>query len=207
MSNVYNNTKNELDRLINVMRIDTINIKKLREEFENRLQSEEIERIRLNNILKINEKEIESLRKDAYGVGDNQNNNKNSKQNNNINKNIIINNKNSSKKKNFEIDNLNDIILELEIKISNIKKKIANTDEENDKLRNILRFKGQKDEIDKNNFRDLYNLLEYTTKNRKKELNKINEQNFIINNLMKNKNIIKIRNKLAKSLSLRKVNI
>ena len=97
--------------------------------------------------------------------------------------------------------------MELEIKISNIKKKIANTDEENDKLRNILRFKGQKDEIDKNNFRDLYNLLEYTTKNRKKELNKINEQNFIINNLMKNKNIIKIRNKLAKSLSLRKVNI
>ena len=207
LSNVYNNTKNELDRLINVMRIDTINIKKLREEFENRLQSEKIERIRLNNILKINEKEIESLRKDAYGVGDNQNNNKNSKQNNNINKNIIINNKNSSKKKNFEIDNLNDIILELEIKISNIKKKIANTDEENDKLRNILRFKGQKDEIDKNNFRDLYNLLEYTTKNRKKELNKINEQNFIINNLMKNKNIIKIRNKLAKSLSIRKVNI
>lgn len=206
LNNVYKNTKNELDRLLNVMRTDNNNIKKLREEFENRLKNEEIERSRLNNVLKINEKEIESLRRDIYGENQNENIRKKKQKSNTIN-NIMAKSKNSSKKKDFEIDNLNDIILELEIKVSNLKKKIAKTDQENDKLRTLLRFKEQKDEIEKNNITNLYHLLEYKTKNQQNELNTINEQNLIINNLKNNKDYIKRRNKLAKSMSLKKVKI
>ena len=181
-------------------------MQKIREEFENRMRSEEVERERLNNILSINEKEMESLRKIIYEGGDYQNeNSNNSKQRNNINNNIIINNKNSSKKKDFEIDNLNDVILELEIKISNLKKKIAKTDEENDKLKHVLRFKEQKDEIEKNNINNLYNLLEYKVKNQKNEMKTINAQNDLIKNLKNSKDYIKKKNKLAKSMSLRKV--
>ena len=147
---------------------------------------------------------IESLRRDIYGENQNENIRKKKQKSNTIN-NIMAKSKNSSKKKDFEIDNLNDIILELEIKVSNLKKKIAK--KENDKLRTLLRFKEQKDEIEKNNITNLYHLLEYKTKNQQNELNTINEQNLIINNLRNNKDYIKRRNKLAKSMSLKKVKI
>ena len=213
LKNVFKNTKNEVDRLMNVMRTDKNTINNIREEFENRLRNEEIERARLNNILNINEKEIEALRKSVYGEGENPNGNINNNNNNtpkkrnsiNIGNINIIDNKNSSKKKDFEIDNLNNIILELEIKISNLKKKIVKTDEENDKLRNVLRFKEQKDEIEKNNLTNLFNLLQHTTKNRQNELNTINEQNYIITNLKNNNDFKKKKNHLFKSMSLKKV--
>ena len=105
LKNVFKNTKNHLDHLLNVMRTDNNSIKKIREEFENRLKKEENERTRLINILNINKKEIELLRKSAYGIEDNKNENGNiiSNYNNNSKKrnSIIINIKNSSQKKRF----------------------------------------------------------------------------------------------------------
>lgn len=210
LKNVFKNTKNHLDHLLNVMRTDNNSIKKIREEFENRLKKEENERTRLINILNINKKEIELLRKSAYGIEDNKNENGNiiSNYNNNSKKrnSIIINIKNSSQKKDFEIENLNDIILELEIKISSLKKKIARTEEENDKLRHILRFKDYKGEIDINNINNLNNLLDFNIKNQKNEMKTIKEQQNIINNWKKNNGFIIKKNKLANSMSLKKIN-
>jgi len=210
LKNVFKNTKNHLDHLLNVMRTDNNSIKKIREEFENRLKKEENERTRLINILNINKKEIELLRKSAYGIEDNKNENGNiiSNYNNNSKKrnSIIINIKNSSQKKDFEIENLNDIILELEIKISSLKKKIARTDEENDKLRHILRFKDYKGEIDINNINNLNNLLDFNIKNQRNEMKTIKEQQNIINNWKKNNGFIIKKNKLANSMSLKKIN-
>ena len=210
LKNVFKNTKNHLDHLLNVMRTDNNSIKKIREEFENRLKKEENERTRLINILNINKKEIELLRKSAYGIEDNKNENGNiiSNYNNNSKKrnNININIKNSSQKKDFEIENLNDIILELEIKISSLKKKIARTDEENDKLRHILRFKDYKGEIDINNINNLNNLLDFNIKNQRNEMKTIKEQQNIINNWKKNNGFIIKKNKLANSMSLKKIN-
>ena len=211
LKNVFKNTKNHLDHLLNVMRTDNNSIKKIREEFENRLKKEENERATLINILNINKKEIELLRKSAYGIEDNKNENGNiiSNYNNNNSKkrnSNIINIKNSSQKKDFEIENLNDIILELEIKISSLKKKIARTDEENDKLRHILKFKDYKDEIDLNNINNLNNLLEFNIKNQRNEMKTIKEQENIINNWKKNNGFIIKKNKLANSMSLKKIN-
>ena len=210
LKSVFKNTKNHLDHLLNVMRTDNNSIKKIREEFENRLKKEENERARLINILNINKKEIELLRKSAYGIEDNKNENGNiiSNYNNNSKKrnSIIINIKNSSQKKDFEIENLNDIILELEIKISSLKKKIARTDEENDKLRHILRFKDYKGEIDINNINNLNNLLDFNIKNQRNEMKTIKEQQNIINNWKKNNGFIIKKNKLANSMSLKKIN-
>ena len=205
LNNIYINAKDELNRLLNVMRTDNNNINKLREEFQNRLKNEEIERSRLKNVLNINEKEIESLRKNIYGTTESQyDNNEKLKQRNNLNS-IMVNNKKSSKKSDVEIDNLNNVILELEIKISNLKKKLTRADEENNKLKAVIRFKGLNDEIEKNNINNLFQLLEYKTKNQKKELNTINEQNLFINNLKNNKDYIKRKNNLTKSTSLKKV--
>ena len=202
LKNVFKNTKNEVDRLLNVMKSDKNIINNIKEEFENRLRNEEIERERLNNILDKNEKYIETLGREKEKTNEIINKRNPTKKRNSTIINIIT-NKNSSKKEDFEIDNLNNIILELEIKISNLKKKIVKSDEENEQLRNILRFKEQKDEIEKNNFTNLYNLLEYQNKNRQNELNTINEQNNIIKNLKNNIDFKRKKNRLTKSMSLR----
>lgn len=212
LNNVYKNTKNEVDRLLNVMNTDNNTMKNIKEEFESRLKKEENERIRLNNILSINNEEIDSLNKILYGFKDNKNqeikNNLNHKKTtkiHNINNNII-NIKNSSKKKDFQINNLNDIILELEIKISNLKKKISKADEENGKLRNIIRFKEQKDEIEKNDINNIIRLLQLKNENQKSQIKTIKEQNNIIKNMKNSQDYKKRKNKLAKSMSLRRTN-
>ena len=96
--------------------------------------------------------------------------------------------------------------MELEIKISSLKKKIARTDEENDKLRHILRFKDYKGEIDINNINNLNNLLDFNIKNQRNEMKTIKEQQNIINNWKKNNGFIIKKNKLANSMSLKKIN-
>jgi len=219
LNNIYKNTKSELDRLMSVMKTDKNTMDKIREEFENRLKNEENERNRLNNILKINQKEIDRLQKEAFGNNstepDLQNNNSNnvnginSQRRNNINE--ILFNKNSSQKKDYEIENLDNIILELELKISKLRKKNAQTEEENEKLRHILRYKEQKEEIQKNDMNNLNNLLEYNNKIEKKDLKTIDNQNKIIaiwkNNDKFDKFIKSNDNKLTKSMSLRKVKL
>ena len=193
---VFKKTKNELERLLDVMKTDNNMLEKIKEEFENRLKNEEIERERLNNIININEKEIESLKFDSKNIK--------KRNSSNIANNKII-NKDSSKIQDLEIDNLNDVILELEIKISNLKKKISKADEENDKLRNVLKYKEQKEEIEKNNIINLYNLIEFTKKNQIKENNIITEHNHIFKNKDNNNNLTRKNNKISKSLFLKKV--
>lgn len=218
LTNIYKNTKGELDRLMSVMRTDKNTMDKLREEFENRLKSEENERNRLNNILKINQKEIDRLQKEAFGnyntETDSQNNNINignsinGQKKNNINVKEIVINKNSSQKKDFEIENLDNIILELELKISKLRKKNAQTEEENEKLRHILRYKEQKEEIQKNDMNNLNNLLEKNNKIEKNDLKKINQQNKIIKIWKNNHTFINRNdNKLTKSMSLKKIKL
>ena len=219
LNNIYKNTKGELDRLMSVMRTDKNTMDKIREEFENRLKSEENERNRLNNILKINQKEIDRLQKEAFGnyntESDSQNNNNNignsinDQRRNNINIKEIIINKNSSQKKDYEIENLDNIILELELKISKLRKKNAQTEEENEKLRHILRYKEQKEEIQKNDMNNLNNLLEYKkNKIEKNNLKTINQQNKLIKNWEKNHKFINRNdNKLTKSMSLKKIKL
>ena len=214
LNNIYKNTKSELDRLMSVMRTDKNTMDKIKEEFENRLKSEENERNRLNNILKINQKEIERLQKEAFGnintESDSQNNNNNigkginGQRRNNINE-IVI-NKNSSQKKDYEIENLDKIILELELKISKLRKKNVQNEEENEKLRYILRYKKQKEEIQKNDINNLNNLLQNKNIIKKNDLKTINKKNEIINNWKTNSKFIKSNdNKLTKSMSLKRV--
>ena len=226
LNNIYKNTKKEVDRLLNVMKSDKDTMDKIREEFEKRLKDEEIERERLNNILEINKKELEILEKGGYDIQEIEKNVKNENiqnfnvennnieinniENNNIQKNNnkiekVIFNKDNYHKKDYEIENLNEVIFELELKISKLRKKITKTDEENDKLRHILRYKEQKDIIQKNEMDNLYNYLEYQKSEHKNEFKTINQQDEIYNNYkLKNDNII--NNKLAKSLSLNRIN-
>jgi hypothetical protein len=201
LKNAYENTKNEVDRLLNVLKTDNNKINQIREEYEQRLINEENERARLNDIIKINYQEMEELRR---SVNEEREAN-NLRNESNINVKMV---KYSSHKKDYEIEQLNDVILELELKISKLKKKIAKTNEENDKLRHILRFKEYQDEIERNKMNTLNNLLEFNIVNQKNEKKTINEQKLFINNWKKENDgfIRRNNNKLSKSVTLKRIN-
>ena len=208
LKKIYGNTKNEVDRLLNIIKTDKNKIIEIREEYEKRLINEENERARLNNILKIDLNEKEELQKCLYDVEDAYNPKKenNSNNNNNNNNNLIV-IKDTSHKKDLEIKQLNDIILELELKISKLRKKIAKTNEENDKLRYILRFKEYKDEIERNKMETLNNLLEMNINNQKDKMKTITEQNMFINNWKKKVGFQRKtnNNRLTKSVNIKNI--
>ena len=204
LNNVYKNIENELNRLLNVMKTDQENMEKLKEEFNTRLIEEENERQRLNNILKeINgqvkfyEEEVNEKLKEKDIDGNN---------NSNINKMEVINKKESEAKKEFEEENLNDVILELELKICEMKKKINSQEEENNKLRKILKFKEEKNGREKYQLTNLNFLLKFKKENQKNDLNTVSKQDNLIKELKK-KIRLKSINKMSKSVSLKKVKI
>ena len=202
LSNVYKNIENELNRLINVIKTDKDNMEKLQDEFKARLVEEERERQKLNGILKEIRDKIDSLEKETNEklneniINENKNNQKYNIE--------IMNKKASEARKEFENDNLNDIILELELKICEMKKKINSQEEENEKLRKILRFKEEKNGIEKNQLNNLNFLLNFKKENQKNDLNIVSRQDILIKEL-KNKTPFN-KDKLAKSVSLKKIN-
>ena len=70
-----------------------------------------------------------------------------------------------------------------------------------------MRFKEQKDEIEKNNVNNLYKILQFKAQEHKDKIKTINEQNIIIKNMKNNPNFIRRKNKLARSMSIRKAKI
>ena len=177
-------------------------MEKLQDEFKARLVEEERERQKLNGILKEIRDKIDSLEKETNKklneniINENKNNQKYNIE--------IMNKKASEARKEFENDNLNDIILELELKICEMKKKINSQEEENEKLRKILRFKEEKNGIEKNQLNNLNFLLNFKKENQKNDLNIVSRQDILIKEL-KNKAPFN-KDKLAKSVSLKKIN-
>ena len=196
LNNIYKNIKNEIDRLLNVMKTDKENFQKIKEQFNNRLNEEENERSRLNQILQESKEKVKSLEKENM---DNLKDNNNENQNYNID---ILSINNNKAKKDIKKENLNNIILELELKICNMKKKIKKNKEENDKLKHIIRYKEEKNYKEKIKLLNLNNLLKFQKENQKNELDIVYRQNTLINEL---KRKVKSNNKLAKSVSLKRV--
>ena len=209
LNNVYKNIENELNRLLNVMKTDKENMEKLKEEFNSRLIEEDNERKRLNIILQDAKEKVKSL-EDEVDQKTKENKEENVKNNNKRTSIInidIIEKKESTSKKEFEDENLNEMILELELKICNMKKKINNQEEENNKLKKILRFKEEKNGIEKNQLTNLNFLLQFQKENQKNDLNIVSKQDALIKQL-KNKYHFKTNknNKISNSVSLKKIN-
>ena len=200
LNNVYTNLNNEVNRLLNVMKTDKENMEKIKNEFNERLIEEEQERQRLNKILKDAQIKIKSLEEEFE-----EKLNDKKEDNNHMNFNIEIENKKDSKtRKEFEDENLNDVILELELKICGLKKKINHQEEENEKLRKIVRFKEEKNSIDKYKLKNMSFLLKFKIENQKNDLITVSQQDSLIKELRK-KIHIKANKKINKSYSLRKV--
>ena len=171
------NSKNEIERLLNVMKEDEKNMNKIKSEYEIRIIKEKEEQKKLKELIKKKEEQILILNEQT--------------------KDLITNNTffeeddiySSEIKKDFEIKKLKEMILNLYIKISGLKKDINNNKQEMDKLNKILRYKNIKDEYQKINISKLFLTVEQ---------NDINEQNK--NNILKNQNeIIKILNQHLKN--------
>ena len=185
LTDSLNNVKNEIKRLMLVMKEDKENLEQLKNEFENRLIKEQNEKNRLNEIIKKNEKEITTL--------DQEVNQKLLLQKQNISKNLNENNinKNGLNKKDYEIKKLKEIELDLQIKICNMKKKIALKKENMQKFKEVLGFRERREEMQKYTINNIFSVLEEQEYN-KMNINEIlKKKNAIIKNLReKNKDII-----------------
>ena len=201
LNNVYKNIENELNRLLNVMKTDKENMEKVKEEFNSRLKEEEKERERLNTILQKAKEKVKILEKET------EERQKENKEDNNSNQNMEIMRKKDSKvRKEFEEENLDNLILELELKICGMKKKINSQEEENEKFRKILKFKEERNNMEKYKLLNLNNILKIQKENQKNDLNYVSNQNSLITELRK-KIHIKKNNKPNKNISLIKKSI
>ncbi len=198
LNNIYKNVENELIRLLNVMKTDKENMEKIKEEFNSRLKQEEVERERLNNIFKKAREKVHILEQENEKISKE---NKNDSNKSNI---EIITNKDSEARKEFEEENLNNLIIELELKICGMKKKINTQEEENEKLRKILKFKEERNDMENYKLMNLNNLLKIHKENQKNDLNIVSKQNSLITELRKGIRI-KTNNKMTKSFSIKKI--
>ena len=181
LEDALSNTKNEINRLLNVMKDDKNNMKNLKEEYEDRIKKEEIERERLNDIIKDNEQKIEALNEKTSQLADAKNLGFEKLGNNDY---IYGFDENNENKKEYDIKILKEIALNLQVKICNLKKEIKSNDEEIEKLNNAMKYKNIKDEYQKNNFNNLFYLIEE---------NEINSHN--------NKNILKNKDEIIRKLN------
>ena len=190
VSEALTNSKNEIERLLNVIKEDEQNMIKLDSEFVIRLKKEEEEKKRLKEIVKQKEEQIIILNEQT--------------------KNLTTSTffyediKGNENKKDFEIKRLKDMILNLHIKISGLKKEINNNKEQKEKLEQILRYKNMKEEFHTLNITSLFNAIEEKERNEQRCNIILRKQNEIIKNLNENLksqyNIITNR-KLQKSYS------
>ena len=164
------NTKKEIERLLNVIKEDEKNMTKLNIEFEQRIKKENEEKIKLREKIKENEEKILLLQEQ--------------------NKNILTTNTffaneetNSESKKDFEIKKLKEMILNLQIKISGLKKEINTNNKEKQKLDKILQYKNIKDEYQKLNISNLFLAVEENERNEQRKNDILKSQNEIIKNL------------------------
>ena len=201
LEDALSNTRNEIDRLLNIMKSDKENMNKLKEEYEDRINKEEIERGKLNDIIKNLENKIDVLKQQTYKLDDSKRSGIEKLLSNNYNEFEPEN----SNKKDFEIKKLKEVILNLQIKICNLKKQINTNNIDMEKLNNILEYKNRKDEYQRMNINNLFNIVEENEMNSLKNNIILRSKNEIIKVLKGNKPIqnndkIKIK-KLPKSSS------
>ena len=187
VSDALTQSKNEIERLLNVIKEDDENMIKLNSEFDIRIKKEEEEKKRLKEIVKQKEEQISILQEQT--------------------KNITTNTffeeeiQGNASKKDFEIKKLKDIILNLHIKISGLKKEINNNNEQKEKLEQILRYKNMKEEFHTLNISSLFNAIEEKERNEQRNNNILKKQNEIINNLNES---LKVQYNIVTSKKLRK---
>ena len=85
-----------------------------------------------------------------------------------------------------------------------MKKKINTQEEENEKLRKILKFKEERNDMENYKLMNLNNLLKIHKENQKNDLNIVSKQNSLITELRKGIRI-KTNNKMTKSFSIKKI--
>ena len=158
LENALSNTRNEINRLLNIMKEDKENMNKLKDEFDDRLVKEEEERDKLNAIIKQNEQKIEILNEKNNELDANNNEKYGLFNNNN---NILENDLDVNEhKKDFQIRKMKEVVLNLQIKICNLKKEINNNKDEMQKLNKVLKYKNMKDELQRININNLFYAVE-----------------------------------------------
>ena len=181
------NTRNEIDRLIKVQKEDKNNMDKLKEEFENRKIKEENEREKLKEIIKINEKTIENLHEKNNEI-DERNKAKEELMQYRFGINLGS-LEGSDQQKDFQIKKMKDIVLTLQLKISNLKKEISNNSEEMVKLNKVLNYRNIKEESQRININNLFYMVEENEINAHKNNIILKKKNEIIKSL--NNNIVR----------------
>ena len=200
VENALTNAKNEIDRLLNVMKEDDKNMDILDINFEQRLKKEEDERNKLREIIKNKEEQILILQEQTKFITTNT-----------FFEDEAIGNES---RKDFEIKKLKEMILNMHLKISGLKKEIYNNKEEMKKLNKVLKYKNMRDEYQRLNINNLFYAVEENEQKEQKNNRLLKNQNEIIKHLnehlRKQYNIVtskKLHKSFSQEILLNKSNI
>ena len=197
------NATNEIDILNREIRKDEQNCKNLYIDYEKKVEEEKKEEDNFKKIIMEKEKEINrlSIKKEQDSF------NKNLTTNNSNNKSKIdlkeFFEKNSTmfgenQKMKMEISALNDIILNLQIEIANLKRKLYKLEEDENKLKEIIEYKDKKANYLQKNINDLNKQVliknMQSKSNRKIIMKKENELINIQNHLIEGEKVNEINN-------------
>ncbi len=197
------NATNEIDILNREIRKDEQNCKNLYIDYEKKVEEEKKKEDNFKKIIMEKEKEINRLSKKIEQDSASQNlttNNSNNKSKIDLKdffeKNSTMFGENQKMK--MEISALNDIILNLQIEIANLKRKLYKLEEDENKLKDIIEFKDKKANYLQKNINDLNKQVliknMQSKSNRKIIMKKENELINIQNHLIEGEKVNEINN-------------
>ena len=183
LNNALVNARNEIDRLNVVIREDQKDMIKKQDEFNQQLKVEENKRIKLRNIIKINERQISILEEkiNDSSLSRTQKIKKYKKMKQYMKEGGV--NEDEERKKDEEIIRLKSMIEELQNEYSNLQKNYKKERENKTKLLEDLKLKGKQYRFNNDNINILFKTIEKQQKDKLLHCHLIKSKNLIIKDL------------------------
>ena len=183
LNNALVNARNEIDRLNVVIREDQKDMIKKQDEFNQQLKVEENKRIKLRNIIKINERQISILEEkiNDSSLSRTQKIKKYKKMKQYMKEGGV--NEDEERKKDEEIIRLKSMIEELQNEYSNLQKNYKKERENKTKLLEDLKLKGKQYRFNNDNINVLFKTIEKQQKDKLLHCHLIKSKNLIIKDL------------------------
>ena len=183
LNNALVNARNEIDRLNVVIREDQKDMIKKQDEFNQQLKVEENKRIKLRNIIKINERQISILEEkiNDSSLSRTQKIKKYKKMKQYMKEGGV--NEDEERKKDEEIIRLKSMIEELQNEYSNLQKNYKKERENKTELLEALKLKGKQYRFNNDNINVLFKTIEKQQKDKLLHCHLIKSKNLIIKDL------------------------
>ena len=181
------NAHKEISRLNQVIKDNQLYIDQINKENEEKIKEEKKKQEDLKKQMYLLEQQLEEIHKNTES--DKEKNNKKI-----INPNFKVKSSNTessiARKMEYQVKTMSDLVLNLQIEISNLKKKIITLEDDKNTLKEIIKFKDKKNKYQKQNIDNLCSVMEEKDREHQWTKHLIKEKNEVISTLrLKNNEI------------------